>query len=233
LTLVFGHARLSFLRYAAPVASSSRFAKTVEEVIRRAVHPQLTLLGFKRSRNHFRRTVGRCVQGISFQTSAFQTFDARFTINLGVDFPEARKISVGLYPSSGPGLLGMHGAGTRIGTLMPDGCDHWWEVVPVGPTDPLDAIGRGWGPERALPMDTVVAEVRDAVLNLALPWLEKFSDPREALKRSMGPGATRAMVLALMLGDLEEAKRQAREHMRTWPDDELVHDWANEHELLK
>ncbi len=206
----------------------SRFAATVKEVIQRAVHPHLTLLGFKRSRNAFRRTVGECIQGIEFQTSAHQVLNACFTINIGVDFPEVRRIAVGLLPSSGPGTLGLHGTGARIGMLMPGGRDHWWEVVPIGPAHPHEAF-RGWGPEHALPMDTVVAEVRDAILNLAVPWLEKFSDPREALKRTMGRPA---VALAMMIGDQAEAKRLAGEHIRTVPNDEVAREWAQEHGLL-
>jgi hypothetical protein len=208
------------------MAKLSRFAQAVQEVISLALDPLLTPLGFKKARTTYRRTVGTCVQVVNVQSSQFQTVNARFTVNVGVDFPAARKLAVGLLPAAGPSSIGM--LSKRIGSLMPGGCDHWWEVRPGASLNDLEAVLRAREDDRALPVDTVVSEVRAAVRDLALPWLEAHADPRKV----QGLGAGRhAIALALMLGDEREARRLAKEHLKRAPGDELLREWAKERGL--
>jgi hypothetical protein len=64
----------------------------------------------------------------------------------------------------------------RIGGLMPNKRDHWWEVSPA--TDD----------------DALATKLRNAVVEFGLPWLAKFADPDVAAERT-GP-TTRPLVQA-------------------------------------
>jgi hypothetical protein len=113
--------------------------------------------------------------------------DGRFTLNLGVYFPkvaERRGIPAkSAYPKEHESTLR-----TRIGALMPESPDHWWDI-------------RDGADMRALSVEVVHAYV-----TFAEPWLTDMTTLENVLPRLRNGNPFMAVVAALELNRRDEAR---------------------------
>src|SRR5262245_24798237 len=115
-------------------------AGLLDDLIKLALVPALKADGYKKKARTFRCSRDRCVQVVQVQSSqASMRHDVRFTINLGVFFPEVHAIMMPFIQSP----LGPDGPSQpqcqlreRLGTLLA-GRDHWWNLVDGVPIDPV------------------------------------------------------------------------------------------------
>jgi hypothetical protein len=99
------------------------------------------------------------------------------TVNLGVIHPVVAIAFV--HPVPDRPLLPVEGhVATRIGTLRPDGLDHWYTA------DATDAIA-------------------EDVVTLGLPWLDQYADPRRALRDGVVTDPFVALEMAAVVDDRE------------------------------
>lgn len=133
-----------------------------DEMLRERVWPLLQSLGFKRSRNRFGRPTTEGWQVLDFQASQFGSRNGvHFTINLGTVVAElqfrgdrGRKTPP---PESDCHLR------ERIGVLLADQNDHWWDFDP-------DTDG-----------DLLADELVEIIECNAVPWLEERSSLAQVL----------------------------------------------------
>ena len=171
--------------------------------------------GFRTVDESLRRIAPPAVQVVHARYKSTRGGSLRFTLDLGVFFPQAyAKIRV-LRPRKAPR------EGTRdcmctircnVGALLgPEMVEHWWKV-PAGAA-----------------REDVAGLVSDAVDNAAVPWLDRCSNPRLAMDET---DRLDAISLALMLGDLETARRLALlAEVESTPTPGL-HDWARRRWLV-
>jgi hypothetical protein len=121
-------------------------------MLRTDIAPWLREQGFRKRRNRFRRSDQDGWQVVDFQASQWGTRDeVRFTINLWIGVTELAAAERDAHVQQ------------RVGALLSDGEDRWWEVD--ARTDP-----------RAL-----TDELRAVLETICLPWL----DARSSLDRLM------------------------------------------------
>lgn len=159
-------------------------------------------LGFKRKGANLRRDIDGLVQTVNFQASSWGSAEAgSFTVNIGVTDVELLALWTGRHDTSPTQFC--FPIGQRIGHLMPEGCDHWWDVGP--------------GIDAAETQAAVAKALRDHVV----PLFQLLSS-RQALNEAMvggfsdGPKPFVALkVLKAMgqhrLGLRDEAARSLRE----------------------
>ena len=121
-----------------------------DDLLRSAVAPTLRAAAFKKRRNTFSRQHPGGWELIDFQASQFGTRDAvSFTINLGLAFTELLGVT------DGPPMLGRAHIRERIGRLLEDGQDRWWDL------------------RSDSDYSVVGADVVAALTDTALPWLRQ------------------------------------------------------------
>ena len=109
-------------------------------MILEGIAPLLRELGFRKRRNRFRRSDDGGWQELDFQASQWGDRDhVRFTINLCLAAAELVAPDPGAHVEE------------RMGALIGDGEDHWWEVDPATDADRLADELRGVLEERAVP----------------------------------------------------------------------------------
>jgi hypothetical protein len=113
------------------------------EMLKERVAPELRALGFKGSGQNYHLPVPGYFALLGFQKMRFGTrHDVMFTVNLlacsHADW--AALAATNRYHGERPILGGMYDApiwGQRIGLLMPEPHDHWWQVLDDTDTDAL------------------------------------------------------------------------------------------------
>lgn len=138
----------------------------------------LSPLGFRRAAPQYWRMVDGLSQCVNFQASAWGSHEKGcFTINLGVSSPMLYETYTGTPLPRAPAAA-LWPVNERIGKLMPDRKDHWWDVD--ANTD-VDALGE---------------EVAGVIRDYAVPWLTSLAT-REALIRAIAHGTTPLGMFAL------------------------------------
>jgi hypothetical protein len=121
-----------------------------DDMVASFMAPELRARGFRKRRNAFSRPTDDGWTLIDFRASQFGTRnDVSFTINLGVIFAELQATDEGS-PS-----LGRAHIRQRIGRLLDGSGDLWWKL------------------DSGSDFTAVAAEVTDAVLHAAIPWLDQ------------------------------------------------------------
>jgi hypothetical protein len=180
-------------------------AAILEGVVKRALVPDLKQRGFRRSGSTFRRSLTDCIQVVNVQAGR-RSLEGKFTLNVGVFFPAAHaEVRDLLRWDPGPGGPSEPECTVRrrVGELLGVE-DHWWSLSPGQP-------------------DRVVDEVRSAVRDIVLPWLDRCSAGAVARYEASGQ---EAIALALMLGDVEDARHRARQEVLDAPQATALHAWA-------
>jgi hypothetical protein len=114
---------------------------TFKRMIREKIAPELRAFGFKGSGQRFVLPSESHWALLGFQRSAWgDSRKGSFTINLTVVSKEAWEQSRAQRPQRGPipaanGYEGIPAWEDRIGMLMPESSDQWWEVTAGGSTD--------------------------------------------------------------------------------------------------
>jgi len=142
----------------------SKTSEMIDYIIGVGLHPALKRERFLKSSRTFRRCQPGCIQIVNVQGS-WTNFDdkGRFTVNLGVYFPEAARIDGEFQVTERPSAQDCI-VQERIGNLMPDRHDYWWSF---DPTSSLEEIAH---------------ELTLACMCYGLPWLDAHSTIEGALK---------------------------------------------------
>lgn len=139
--------------------SSTKYAKTVDE-IQRLLKPDLQRLGFrKQARTYNRSEEPGVVQVINFQMG-LGSFSGKFTVNVGVAVSEVYE-SVQQQPF--PAFVKEYSCirRKRLGQLV-DGKDRWWDLQ-----------GSWWKPSEST--NSIAQEIKTLFIENAIPYLERFS----------------------------------------------------------
>jgi hypothetical protein len=131
------------------------------------IAPLLKAHGFSKRGNQFQRAVRDTFHLIQLQKSQSSSADSiRATVNLAV--------SVNAIASAPPSVIDAH-VRCRIGSVMPETADVWWELSST---------------ESAA---DIVRQVTDALERFGLPWLDSFQSSREVIttwQQGISPGLT-------------------------------------------
>ena len=151
---------------------------------------RLASAGFKRKGLHLYRKAGELFHAIQFQASQWGTAtDGKFTINLIVTSPVLYTQWIGRpFPANPASAL--FPIRMRIGSLMPQRCDHWWTV------------------DSGTDISSLATEVASAIENSAIQFFKPY-ESNEALlaqlRQGICPGCTAgqaAVVHALVANNL-------------------------------
>jgi len=139
-------------------------SKKIDEVISVGVKQYLKDSGYKKSGRCFSKEGDDFIFVIDFQSSQYnEPSNAKFTINVDVVFPYFHEkwtnTPLPKNLSKAAKLISR-----RIGHLMPEGSDYWWEVHP-------DSNAQEIG-----------SEVQRALSNYALPFLQEIDSLNKALE---------------------------------------------------
>jgi len=158
--------------------SQSLTRSAIAEVSRYAHSEALKAAGFRRNAPHMYRPSEDLFHGIHFQASQWGTADeGRFTINLVVTSPALYEAWTGKPLPSNPATA-LFPVQERIGSLMPEHRDHWWDV------------------STSSDVAVLAKEVLRALIQHALPFFSAYRDSTAILERlrTVGvlPGLTQA-----------------------------------------
>src|SRR4051794_7037770 len=107
----------------------SESARLIDAVVRRHLAPVMKIAGFRKAARTWHADVGHVVQVVNVQGSEWNAPDrARFTVNVGLWFPAVAELT-GTNASTTrrpPEYLCV--PRERLGFVMPDDRDVWWEV---------------------------------------------------------------------------------------------------------
>ena len=181
-----------------------------------ALVAEMSTHGFRAVESSLRRMHPPAVQVVHLRYRTDRRARAvRFTIDLGVFFPQAyakiRSLRARKTPRPGTHDC-MCTVRCNVGALLgPSMTEHWWTVRP------------------GTRVDEVREAVNDAVENAVVPWLDRFSNPRHSMDET---DRLDAIALALMLGDMDTARRLTRLAEIESPLSEKLHEWAKKRWLL-
>ena len=116
--------------------------------------------------------------------------EARFTLNLGVYIPELHNAS-GSYPVTGDPKEPDCDVRSRIGMLLPQGTDKWWDV------------------STATDCGSLFDEVSANLVEVGLPWLDGLRDYATAAAALMGQKNPFMAAIALKLDGREDEAAKA------------------------
>jgi hypothetical protein len=127
-----------------------------------ACRAALSPIGFRRSAPNYWRLVDGLSQCVNFQASAWGSQEAgRFTINLGISSPALYEGFIGRKFPKVPAAA-LWPVSARIGFVMPDNRDLWWEV------------------DESTDIAKLGDQVADTLQNYAVPWFQSLAT-RKAL----------------------------------------------------
>lgn len=147
--------------------------KRIDAVLRDHLTPELRAAGFrKQGTRNYARPFPLGIQVVNVQASKWNAGSSgTFTVNLGVHLPAVAALD-GVPDLPAPAEWQCH-LRARIGSLLPNPHDHWWELT-AGSDDTATAAdlqrawrdcGPGWFAARERPADLVAVTAR------AFPWL--------------------------------------------------------------
>jgi hypothetical protein len=131
--------------------------ESYDAMLRTAIGPWMRTRGFRKTRNAFFREADRNAEVVEFQASQFGTRDhVSFTINLGLVYAELSTDAATDRPARPS--MGRACIRERVGMLMGERNDHWWQVA-----DRTD-------------LGHLAAELTSLLDSAALPWLDARRD---------------------------------------------------------
>lgn len=173
--------------------------KEIDKILRDSISPALLGAGFSQTGRAFHRDRDNAIQVIGIQLGKRnKSHRGRFTINLGVFFPAVARM---LLEMDHFGYVAAHlihpedsacQISSRLGHLTPEKRDIWWVVH-----------------EKANSVQTG-EEIRYALVNYGLPWLDESMDLRNLIGKS---GGMIHICALLLLGEKETAAAKIREYL--------------------
>lgn len=124
----------------------------LDEFIGKHIASVLKESGFLRKRRSFYRHLDQCVHVVEFQSGvSYDPKASKFTITLGVDFPNINTLVKGRASENYPNVYACTFY-SRLGYLTPDRCDKWWLYKSGSELDGLSVVitsaweeyGRPW-----------------------------------------------------------------------------------------
>ena len=187
----------------------SSIALVIDRVIRAdgGLASWMKAQAFKKHSRTFVRSVGPISQIVNVQASQGNFAEAgKFTINLAIHHLGLAEVrgnpTRGAYPKEYECLLR-----ERIGKLMPQQLDHWWQV------------------RAEEDVATLAIEVRDTYVRYGEPWLQLHAEEPTLLSALRAQGGSDAVAAAVYAGDLNRARELARALLQDWPRATAVHAW--------
>lgn len=174
----------------------SDIAKVIDSIVKDALVKPLKADGYCKKGRNFHLVKESSTRAVNVQASQGNFGDSgRFTLNLGVYLPAVaallgHEVQKGSYPRESECTIR-----ERIGALMPNGRDAWWEI----------------GSETDL--SVLTAEVQGAWLRHGKPWLDQaWDDLRKARHLLVEHHRYEAAIAAsFLLGESSRATDLARE----------------------
>jgi len=166
----------------------SEISKKIDEIINMELKALMKANGFKkRARNFYKEIDGGVFLLVNVQGSMYNdNQDARYTVNLGVFFPEIYEMvgfgNVGAIPSVPDCSITK-----RIGHLKPEKTDYWWQLKPSSNLQQL------------------AADLSRTVEQYGLPWLQSNSSISTASIELKGQNPFTAAATAIIEGNRTEA----------------------------
>lgn len=194
-------------------------SQKIDAVIRSELQSTLKKEGFLKSSRTFRRKFEICTQIVNIQGSMTNLGEnGSFTINLGVYFPEAEILN-GLFPVKEKPVESDCLIRQRIGHLMPNHNDFWWELT------------------QSSNLDELAKEINKCWLEYGKPWINKHTSIDQAIEFSLSRKTPYwASIFSLMQNDKEKAQyylNEALEQTNKNPDFYLrLQNWGKRNELI-
>jgi uncharacterized protein DUF4304 len=137
---------------------SSPSARLIDAVVAREAEPFLKAQGYRKKARNFSRVHGDVIAVVAFQASRWNHPDsAQVTINLQIVLPFFHEKFTGKpfpeNPRSGAPIIS-----ARIGMLMPNKVDHWWEITPK------------------TSVSDVAADITACLQQFGLPFLDRYQN---------------------------------------------------------
>ena len=192
----------------------SDISRSIDEVIKLGVTPLLNAFEFNKSGRTFHRSFSEIWQVVNVQASQGNIgANGKFTINLGIYHPGIAALAGRSLGAEKPKEYECI-VRKRIGDLLPNKTDYWWEITPSTKAEEL------------------AKEVGAAVEKLGLPWLEKCSDIRKIAYILSEKPSILSAAAALFLGDKQEARRRVLRMMAERPmTTDAARSWAEKYGL--
>jgi hypothetical protein len=176
----------------------SETSRLIDRIIATGPAPRLKERGYRKLARSFHVQTDGLFKVVQFQASMWNTPDsARFTVNLMVALPYFHEKWTGLPFPKNPGSAAPV-LSQRIGHLMPEQLDYWWEVTPKSN------------------VERVATHVTKALTEGGLPFLDRHADIQVLTEAAERKDAKRRMAmnpelcLAILLSFQGKASKAAR-----------------------
>jgi hypothetical protein len=177
----------------------SEIAKIIDSIVTEGLTPCLKPLGFKKKGRDFYRVDEEPIAVINVQSSKWNSgADGQFTLNLGRYFPALAKLEGNAASKEIPKEYDCS-LRARIGMLLPDNKDLWWDVS--ASTDSA----------------LLAKNVQNLTKTYALPWLDRVASINSLQNEIHGLPALTAASLCILIGNREEASRIASRFLKERP----------------
>jgi hypothetical protein len=199
----------------------SEIARTIDGIIRDGLAPALKEEGYKKKGRNFLIVSKEVIRVVNVQASQWNVGNSgRFTLNLGIHLPRIAKFTGneinGQFPKEYECTVRK-----RIGRLMPQGKDHWWEIG-----EDTDAL-------------SLSLEVADVWKKLGSAWINQPWDRFDFLEKNLAKeGNDQAAIAAHLLqknmkGAKEVLKKAVAEYrqLRQENAERWIREWAAEHKV--
>lgn len=166
----------------------SEISKKIDEIINLELKALMKAKGFKKKARNFHKELdGGVFLLVNVQGSMYNdNQDARYTVNLGVFFPEIYEMvgfgNVATVPSIPDCSISK-----RIGHLKPEKTDYWWQLTPSSNLQQL------------------ATDLTASVEQYGLPWLQLNSSISDASAELKGQNPFTAAATAVIEGNRTEA----------------------------
>ena len=166
----------------------SEISKKIDDIINLDLKALMKAKGFKKkARNFYKELDGGVFLLVNVQGSMYNdNQDARYTVNLGVFFPEIYELvgfgNVAKVPSVPDCSISK-----RIGHLKPEKTDYWWQLTP------------------ASNLQQLATNLSASVEQYGLPWLQRNSSIADASAELKGQNPFTAAATAVIEGNRTEA----------------------------
>ena len=166
----------------------SEISKKIDEIINLELKVSMKAKGFKKKARNFCKEIdGGIFLLVNVQGSMYNdNQDARYTVNLGVFFPEIFEM-VGFGKIATVPSVPDCSISKRIGHLKPEKTDYWWQLTP------------------ASNLRQLAADLSYSVEHYGLPWLQRNSSILGASAELKGQNPFTAAATAIIEGDRAEA----------------------------
>ncbi len=129
----------------------------IRTIVERGLAPSLKQAGFRRHGDNFSRKYGEALHVVNFQRNKWNTKESgKFTLNVGAHFPSIATLLFGKDPMPANPKEVRCLLRVRVGLLMPDERDHWWDITPQTSADDF------------------TQEMGAVCSSYIFPWLEQF-----------------------------------------------------------